>query len=58
VERVEGSGAITVLEQNSPVGSPVVRSQLFFLNTTGTSGRRTTTITVKGTFWFYRPQAR
>jgi hypothetical protein len=58
VERVDGNGAITVLEQNSPSSSPVVRRQLFFSNGTRTSGTRTTTITVQGTFWFYRPQSR
>jgi hypothetical protein len=58
VERVDGNGAITVLEQNSPDGSPVTRKQLFFSNSTTTRGTRTTTITVQGTFWFYRPQSR
>jgi hypothetical protein len=58
VERVDGNGAITVLEQNSPSHSPVVRRQLFFSNSTRTGGTRTTSITVQGTFWFYRPQGR
>jgi hypothetical protein len=58
VERVDGNGAITILEQNSPDGSPVTRSQLFFSNRETTSGNRTTKISVRGTFWFYRPQAR
>lgn len=58
VERVDGNGAITVLEQNSPDGSPVTRSQLFFSNRESTSGNRTTKIRVRGTFWFYRPQTR
>src|SRR5262245_27685567 len=58
VERVDGDGAVTVLEQNAPDGSPVRRTQLFFTGGTTTSGNRTTTITVSGTFWFYRPQAR
>jgi len=58
VERVDGGGAVTVLEQNSPDGSPVTRSQLFFSGGTRRSGNRTTTITVQGRFWFYRPQAR
>src|SRR5262245_3442597 len=57
VERVEGNGAITVLEQNVE-GSPVRRSQLFFTSRTSSSGNQTTTISVGGTFWFYRPQAR
>jgi hypothetical protein len=58
VERVDGNGAMTVLEQNSPNGSPVVRRQLFFSNSARTAGTRTTTITVQGTVWFYRPQSR
>jgi hypothetical protein len=58
VESVEGNGAVTVLEQNAPRGSSVRRSQLFFSNSTSTAGRRTTTIRVQGSFWFYRPQAR
>jgi len=57
VERVDGNGAVTVLEQNVD-GSPVKRNQLYFSNRTTTSGNQTTTITVSGTFWFYRPQAR
>jgi hypothetical protein len=58
VESVDGNGAVTVLEQNAPRGSAVRRSQLFFSNSSTTAGRRTTTIRVQGTFWFYRPQAR
>ena len=57
VESVDGNGAVTVLEQNAPDGSPVTRTQLFFTGGTTTSGHRTTTITVSGSFWFYRPQA-
>ncbi len=58
VETVDGNGAVTVLEQNAPVGSAVRRIQLFFTNATTTSGHRTTTVRVQGTFWFYRPQPR
>lgn len=58
VETVDGHGAVTVLEQNSPDGSAVRHTQLFFTAGTTTSGNRTTTITVEGTFWFYRPDAR
>mgnify|MGYP001407881427 FL=1 len=58
VEQVGDEGAITVLEQNAPVGDPVTRNQLFFSSVTTASGNRTTTITVRGTFWFYRAQAR
>ncbi|HKB10846.1 MAG TPA: hypothetical protein VKD69_09330, partial [Vicinamibacterales bacterium] len=58
VESVDGNGAVTVLEQNAPDGSPVRRSHLYFTGGTTTSGNSTTTIRVQGTFWFYRPQAR
>ena len=58
VQSVDSSGAVTVLEQNAPDGSPVTRTQLFFTSRRTTSGNRTTTITVRGTFWFYRPEAR
>jgi hypothetical protein len=58
VQSVDGNGAVTVLEQNSPEGSPVTRTQLFFSGGTTTSGNRTTTVSVSGTFWFYRPEAR
>jgi CHAP domain-containing protein len=58
VEKVEGQGVITVLEQNAPEGSPVRRSLLFFADSTTKSGGRTTTIKVQGQFWFYRPQPR
>ena len=58
VQSVDGGGAVTVLEQNAPDGSPVTRFQLYFTSGTTTSGDRTTTITVQGTFWFYRPEAR
>lgn len=57
VERVDGSGAITVLEQNAPEGAPVTRNRLFFTSGTTTSGTQTTTISLQGTWWFYRPQA-
>jgi hypothetical protein len=58
VETVNGNGSVTVLEQNAPPGSAVRRTELFFANSTTTAGRRTTTITVQGSFWFYRAQAR
>ena len=58
VERVGANGSLTVLEQNVPRRSPVLRSQLFFTNSTTRSGGTTTTIRVQGTFWLYRPQAR
>jgi hypothetical protein len=58
VERVDGAGAVTVLEQNVE-GSPVVRTQLFFKDVPqATADNKTTTIKVSGSFWFYRPQPR
>jgi hypothetical protein len=56
VESVDANGAITVLEQNVPQRSAVRRTQLFFADSTTTSGDTTTTIHVQGTFTFYRPQ--
>jgi hypothetical protein len=58
VESVDGGGAVTVLEQNAPDGSAVSRNHLYFTAGTTTSGNRTTTITVHGTFWFYRSEPR
>jgi hypothetical protein len=57
VERVNGS-EIMVLEQNVPRGTGVSRVTLYFASSTSSNGRRTTTITVQGQFWFYRPQSR
>jgi cell wall-associated NlpC family hydrolase len=56
VERIDGE-AVVVLEQNSPEGAPVTRNRLFFRNSTTSNGNQTTTISVQGTFWFYRPEA-
>jgi hypothetical protein len=56
VEQVGADGAVTVLEQNIPPGSPVVRTRLHFADSQSASDGRTTTVTVRGTFWFYRPQ--
>ena len=58
VESVGANGAVTVLEQNSPKGSPVGRHQLFFKSLTFTTGNKTTRITVQGTVRFFHPQAR
>jgi hypothetical protein len=58
VQSVDGGGAVTVWEQNAPEGSAVHRTQLFFTSGTTTRGTTTTTIRVRGTFWFYRPEAR
>jgi hypothetical protein len=58
VERIDGEGAITVLEQNVPDGSPGQRSQLFFSNVSTSNAGRRTTIRVQGRFRFYRPQPR
>ena len=57
VESVGDDGAVTVLEQNAPDGSPVTRTVLYFKDSKTTSGQKTTTIKVHGKFWFYRPQA-
>jgi len=57
VQSVDGNGAVTVLEQNSPEGSAVRSTPLFFSNRTTTHGNTTTRITVRGTFWFYRPES-
>jgi hypothetical protein len=58
VESVGGNGVVTVLEQNAPEGSGVGRHELYFRSGTTTSGNSTTTISISGTFWFYRPQPR
>ena len=58
VESVDGGGAVTVLEQNAPDGTAVSRNRLYFTGGTTTSGNTTTTIAVRGTFSFFRPQAR
>jgi hypothetical protein len=55
---VDGGGVVTVWEQNAPEGSAVRRTQLFFTSGRSTRGNTTTTIRVRGTFWFYRPEAR
>jgi CHAP domain-containing protein len=57
VESVHADGAVTVWEQNAPVGSAVARTELFFTSTSSTHGNRSTKITVHGSFWFYRPEA-
>jgi hypothetical protein len=58
VETVGANGEITVLEQNAPQGGPVVRTRLYFASAERTAGGESTTIRVRGSFWFYRPQAR
>ena len=58
VEGVGAGGAVTVLEQNAPVGSPVSRHTLYFVAGTTTSGDTTTTVTVSGSWQFYRAEAR
>ena len=57
VQSADGNGAVTVWEQNAPAGSAVTQTQLFFTDRTITAGNRTTKIKVRGTFWFYRPEA-
>ena len=58
VERTDGDGAITVLEQNVPEGSTGQRIQLFFSNATTNIGGHRTTVKVQGRVRFYRPQPR
>jgi hypothetical protein len=58
VEQENSDGSITVLEQNAPDGEPVARNRLYFTNSSNKSGNTTTTIKVKGTVRFYRPQSR
>ena len=58
VERIDGDGAITVLEQNVPQGSAGQRTQLFFSNISTNAGGRRTTVRVQGRARFYRPQPR
>jgi len=57
VESVGDDGAVTVLEQNVPVGSSGTRTVLYFKDSKTTSGQTTTTVKVHGKFWFYRPQS-
>jgi hypothetical protein len=58
VQSVDGGGAVTVLEQNVPKGGSVQSTQLFVSSSNTTDGGTTTTIKVRGTLWFYRPQSR
>jgi len=58
VESVGVNGAVTLLEQNSPTGSAVRRSTLFFADRDDNTGGRKTKIRVSGTVRFYRPQPR
>lgn len=57
VAEVHGAGALTVLEQNAPVGAPVAQTRLFFASGTTSTGGTTTTVSVQGIVWFYRAQA-
>jgi hypothetical protein len=47
---------VTVLEQNAPEGDPVRRTVLYFDDSHVSDGDTTTTVTVSGTWWFYRAQ--
>ena len=58
VEQVNSDGSMTVLEQNAPDGDPVARNVLYFTSSSNKDGNTTTTIKVKGTVKFYRPQSR
>ncbi len=62
VKSVDGNGVITVWEQNAPAGGePVGSCALVFQDSSKKEGDEktgftTTTVTVTGTFKFYRPQ--
>ena len=58
VESIGANGRVTVLEQNVPEGQGVTRNVLYLTNSTTTAGASTTDVAVRGTFWFYRPEAR
>lgn len=58
VHSVDGGGAVTVIHQNGPPGSSVHTDRLYFTGGTTTEGNRQIRTTVRGTFWFYRPEAR
>jgi hypothetical protein len=58
VERIASDGGVTVLEQNIPRGGAVRRTQLRFASGTTSAGETTTTVTVSGQLWFYRPEPR
>jgi len=58
VESVGANGVVMVLEQNFPEGTAVTRNRLHLSSVTYTHGGATVTASVRGTFWFYRPQAR
>ncbi|HTU99750.1 MAG TPA: hypothetical protein VMF13_04375 [Luteitalea sp.] len=58
LESVGADGRVTVLEQNHPVGTAVTRNVLHLTNATYSSGNKSYKVKVKGTFWYYRPQAR
>ncbi len=59
VDQVNTDGSVVVLEQNVGGNTRTHRNTLYFQagTTTNTSGnqRTTTTITVTGTLWYYRP---
>jgi hypothetical protein len=58
VKSVDGNGKITVWEQNIPPGkkAPVTANELYFQSTEVQDGDVKTTIKVRGSFKFYRPQ--
>ena len=58
VESIGEHGTVTVLEQNFPEGRAVSRNVLHLIDVRYTIGETTTRVKVKGTLWFYRPQAR
>lgn len=60
VKSVDSDGRITVWEQNIPDGvkAPVTSNPLYFKSYEKTEGGTKTTVTVRGTFKFYRPQSK
>jgi hypothetical protein len=58
VTSVDGNGLLTVMEQNSPKRSAVRRIQLGFKSTSFEHDKTTVTLTMRGTVWFFRPQAK
>lgn len=58
IKSIDGDGRITVWEQNIPPSTkaPVTANPLYFQSYEKTDGEDKTTVKVKGTFKFYRPQ--
>ena len=57
IEKVEGGGVFTIIEQNAPVeGSWGHRSRIHLTDAQEKSGDTTTTYKVAGRIWIYHPQ--